>query len=182
MSDIQAQKILYLSDHVDISLIKFIHDGPFTTIDLLRPSLDESDFYKKLKGMARRTRGFQVYFKNNLPEKYRNYHNNHRVSDFLLVAEIGFSISLERDDSVFLPLASHGYWPHEPSMKSFFLATGPLLLNFSMNKENSILKKSSKEIRNEFSNLDVYPFLNHLLGCTGLPGNYSDFLIRELIR
>jgi predicted AlkP superfamily pyrophosphatase or phosphodiesterase len=179
-------KFIYLSDYMDVSSqVTFIHDGPFTMLSI-NSSVDAIQFYRKLCQIGKKTGAFKAFTKNNLPVNYQHYRDNSRISDFILVSHIGYYIISEKSPEScqfsqvescqyyndncqdnWLPKASHGYWPHEPSMTAFFLALGPQI------KPAATLPS--------FSSLDIYPFLCRLLNMPPLHHNGTNYLISELL-
>lgn len=167
---VDIQKTIYLSDYMDVKDIDFFHEGPFTMIRISQGS-SYDHFHESLLNVSIESGGFFVYPKLALPRKYRHYASSKRVADFLLVCKVGYYLSIYRDMNPYIPVASHGYWPTEESMKSFFLIRSPKIL-----KRHQL----STPLR-EFSSVEIYPFVLNLMGCKGLPGNWTNYLSDALL-
>lgn len=98
-----------------------------------------------------------VYKKENIPEKY-HYKRNRRVPPILAVADLGWSIALNRSIKV-TNGGNHGYSNEYSDMHPFFIARGPAF------------KKGY--ISEPFKNVDIYPLMCHILGIDPAPNNGS---------
>jgi len=103
--------------------------------------------YKKLKAVAR---DYDVYLATNTPKRwhYRKKDDRyHRIGDILLVPNLpkGFSFSGRK-----ISYGEHGFDNSLPEMQATFYAWGPAF------KEHYVI--------NNFSNINIYPLIAHILG------------------
>ena len=93
-----------------------------------------------------------VYLKEDIPKQY-HYHFNRRIGPILAVADEGWEITLNINET-YKPLGDHGYNNSLPDMQPIFIAMGPAFKNGT---------KVS-----QFNNVDIYPLMCHVLNI--LPG------------
>ena len=112
----------------------------------------ENDIYNRLKEVSDKYGQFKVYKKKDIPSEFY-YRNNRRIAPIVIVAEEGWTFTEDLDDKhikTYLK-GAHGYNNSLPSMRPFFLATGPYF-------------KSDYIYTTEFENIDIYPLMCLLLG------------------
>ena len=124
--------------------------------DLVRP------LYRRLKRARANLPRFEVYLKENLPDRW-HYKNNERVAPVVMVAHPGWQIALYRHifTTSFLEDMNglHGYDNAFDEMRASFFAMGPAF------KSNVTL--------DSFENVNVYSLLAHLAGIKPRPNNGS---------
>jgi alkaline phosphatase D len=114
---------------------------------------DRTRVYNQLKKASSQ---FVVYRRKNVPAEL-NYNQNPREGDPVVIATGPYAIlahapSADRPDSG-PPAGAHGYDPHKvPEMKASFFAAGPDIV-----KGKTIAP---------FENVNLYPWIAHLLGLT----------------
>lgn len=156
MIDLSEEKIIELDKIVNMDNIERIIWGPLTMIQ--PKSGKETEIYEALKAQEE---NFHVYKKENIPERY-HIKNSRRVSDIVLVAELGYTILDSKNREQFiesLPRGTHGYDPNEKAMHAFFLAHG------SAFKQDTTVEA--------FQSIHLYELMNHLMGTEPAPNDGS---------
>ncbi|XP_063446163.1 bis(5'-adenosyl)-triphosphatase enpp4-like [Mytilus trossulus] len=160
-----ANKVVDITDHVDMSKIQFtVDNGPIMQI---QPSLGQiDDVVQSFQNVSH----ISVFKKEEIPDHW-HYRNNRRIMPVFLLAEEGWSITTnKRKAALYHGKGAHGYDNRLNSMKPIFLARGPNI------KENYIT--------NTFRSIDIYPMVCHLLGIQPAPNNgsltaTSSFLVKS---
>lgn len=123
------------------------------------------DFAPIEKRMQKQHLHMQCWDKTQIPKRF-HYGSNPRVPKLVCLADVGWRITtrknLARDRREHKSLqGDHGYDNIAPTMQALFVAQGP-----AFRRGASV---------DQFSNLDVYPLMAHLLGIKPQPndGNYD---------
>jgi predicted AlkP superfamily pyrophosphatase or phosphodiesterase len=165
MIDLSEDKIIELDKIVDMNDIERIIRGPLTMIQ--PKSGKESEIYDALKAQEG---SYRVYRKDNIPDRY-HLKNNRRVSDIVLIANLGYTVLDSEDKQQFiesLPRATHGYDPNEKAMHAFFLAHGPAF------KQDTTVEA--------FQSIHLYELMNELMGTEPAPNDGSLDSVRVLLK
>ena len=90
----------------------------------------------------------KIWERDSIPKRY-HYGKNPRISDILIEADLGYSVSWAGDRERFSG-GTHGYDNQYPDMQGIFYAFGPAF------------KKGYHQPA--FMNIDLYPLIAHILG------------------
>lgn len=106
---------------------------------------------KALEAAERQVGHFIAYRKEKMPERL-HYRHHHRIQDYVLVAEEGWSLHPTRKEADLERhhRGQHGYDNLAPSMRPLFMAMGPSF-------------KKGHLHPNRFNNVDLYPLMLRLL-------------------
>ncbi|XP_066603258.1 ectonucleotide pyrophosphatase/phosphodiesterase family member 5-like isoform X2 [Prorops nasuta] len=184
--ELEDVNVIYLSDHgmstvsmnTIINLTKYINESDYVWFGLatarhIYPNHGKEELiYKNLKAAANQTRQFQVYKKEEIPERFR-YSDNPRIGPIFIVAELGhvfndfyheidyykkhWNITVTNTTEFGL----HGYSNDVKDMHPFFFAKGPAFIS---------------ECKVEpFNNTDLFPLFCKILelDCPVVNGTYS---------
>ncbi|GAB1605422.1 bis(5'-adenosyl)-triphosphatase enpp4-like [Argonauta hians] len=106
----------------------------------------------------------QVFTKDTIPEAV-HYRNNRRIQPLILVPDEGYTLNTSQYYNH--RSGEHGYNNTFLDMHPFFMASGPdLRVNFSVDM---------------FENVDLYPFMCHLLGLEPSPNNGTLNIVRSFL-
>lgn len=165
MIDLSEEKIIELDKIVNMDHIERIIWGPLTMIQ--PKSGKEAEIYETLKAQEE---FYRVYKKENIPDRY-HLKNSRRVSDIVLIADLGYTILDSKNREQFiksLPRGTHGYDPNEKAMHAFFLARG------SAFKQDTTVEA--------FQNIHLYELMNHLMGTEPAPNDGSLDSVRVILK
>lgn len=165
MIDLSEEKIIELDKIVNMDSIERIIWGPLTMIQ--PKSEKEAETYEALKA---KEGPYRVYRKENIPDRY-HIKNSRRVSDIVLIAELGYTIMDSKNKEQFiesLPRSTHGYDPNEKAMYAFFLAQG------SAFKQDTTVQA--------FQSIHLYELMNDLMGTEPAPNDGSLDSVRVLLK
>ena len=165
MVNLSADKTIELNRLVNMQDIKRTIWGPLTMIQPKEGKVDK--VYRALK---EKEKHYRVYKKEDLPERY-HLKDHRRVSDILMIADLGYVILETKDKEPFLeslPQATHGYDNQEKAMRALFLARGPAF-------------KKGKNVP-PFQNIHIYELLNHLMESEPAPNDGSLDSVRVLLQ
>lgn len=164
MVDLSADKLIQLDRLIDMQDVERTIWGPLT---MIQPKEGQADkIYNALKAKEEH---YRVYKKEELPERY-HLKEHRRVSDILLVAELGYTVLQSEDRDQFinsLPAATHGYDNAEEAMQALFIARGPAF-------------REGAEV-GSFQNIHVYELMNHLKGTAPAANDGSLDSVRVLL-
>jgi alkaline phosphatase D len=139
-----------------INLDNFADLADFETAGSLLYGKTEEDAARVYNQLKKASSQFVVYRRKDVPGEL-NFRDNPREGDPVVIATGPFLIRAHvppagKQEST-LPLGMHGYDPHKmPEMKASFYAAGPDIL-------------PGRTVR-PFENVNLYPWLAHLLGLT----------------
>ncbi|MEK7818759.1 MAG: alkaline phosphatase family protein [Bacteroidota bacterium] len=146
MTEVSLNKIIEVEKYLDEKNYLIQWNGP---IMMINPPKEKVKSVSKI--LKDSLKNCNVYLKNEIPTKY-NFSKNEMISEILIVANLGWSLSkksLTKRDSSYFGGGNHGYDNHELEMHGIFVAEGPSFKNNF---------KSGK-----ISNLDIYPLLCRIL-------------------
>nr|XP_018905817.1 PREDICTED: ectonucleotide pyrophosphatase/phosphodiesterase family member 5-like [Bemisia tabaci] len=160
------EQLIDLGYHVDMSALTWAGCSPILQIQPHKGR--EEEVFQNLTQAAESTNAFQVYRKEEIPEKW-NYKRNNRTADLLALATVGYAFQgrikyIDEDwktqfyNVTLKPgqtFGVHGYSNEEPSMRAFFLAWGPLIKE-DFNPE-------------PFDNVDIQPLISCMLQLPPMP-------------
>ena len=163
MHNVSRERVVRLDSFIDIDRVRWISGSPSVTLNI-DPSY-RMQAYQELRKAQENGAPFNVYLKQDIPERFR-YKNHDRTPDLLLLANLGYTITTtDRLDSRpnFPSGGAHGYDPTHPEMHAIFMAIGPDIV------PGSVLPP--------FEVVHVYELLTHLLGIAPAPndGNLETF-------
>ncbi|GAA5521708.1 ectonucleotide pyrophosphatase/phosphodiesterase [Aliifodinibius salicampi] len=165
MIDLSEEKIIDLDKIVNMDDIERIIWGPLTMIQ--PESGKETEIFEALKAQEE---FYRVYKKENIPDRY-HIKNSRRVSDIVLIADLGYTILDSKNREQFiksLPRGTHGYDPNKKAMHAFFLAHGP-----AFKKDTTV---------EAFQNIHLYELMNELMGTEPAPNDGSLDSVRVLLK
>lgn len=167
--------LIVTSDHGMTPVSKFINIHDFVSVDnenfLGGPVgmiyTDSEDQKNSLLNVLTKQSHFASYTKESVPD-YLNFKNNPRIGDIVLIAKPPYTLinSAAKKEDLTKAEGTHGYDPYRyTDMGGIFYVEGP-----------SIAKGTSVA---EVENINVYPFVAHLLGLdilTPIDGNLEKLL------
>ncbi len=165
MTDLAADKVIRLDKIIDMHDTERVIWGPMT---MIQP--EENKTEEVFRALKSNEQNYEVYKKEELPERY-HLKNNRRVSDIIMVADLGYTILDKEYEQEFvesLPRATHGYDNSEKAMQALFLAHGPAF------KEGAFV--------GTFQNIHLYELLNHLMGTKPAPNDGSLDSVKILLK
>ncbi len=139
---------------LDADTYRFVSNGAHGHV-YVEDEEDKSEIYKVLQSRADH---FRVYLKEDFPEEWHYQHD--RIGDILFTMEPGYYISArgrrERQIANGGVTGQHGFDPYvTPEMGAIFYAQGPNI-------------KAGTQLE-PFENVNVYPFVAHILGIKEYP-------------
>lgn len=165
MVDLAADKTIRLDNIIDLDDTERVIWGPMT---MIQPKEDRKEkVYQALKSAEEQ---YKVYKKEELPERY-HLKNHRRVTDIVMVADLGYTILDEEYEQQFvesLPGATHGYDNNEKAMQALFIAHGPAF-------------KQGEKVE-AFQNIHIYELINHLMDTEPAPNDGSLDSVRVLLK
>lgn len=176
-----TQPHLIISDHgVNLNQLSSFADGGGTLLKIFpRNFTAEFELVEKLSQIANQTRGFTLYRRHDMPNRW-HYKNNERIGQLIIVANEGQLVFNNRDWIDDLK-GEHGFDNNLDSMKPLFAATGPSF-------QRKVIHESFDQV-NVFSlfchlmnitapknNGSLTPFLNYLRDQTNSEKNYYDYM------
>lgn len=167
MASQSADRLIVLDEIIDLEDTERVIWDPVTWIQP-REGRGET-LYEELRAAAEEG-PFRIYRKDSLPGRFHLY-DHPRVTDLVLVAEPGYTVlrsDWKGDFLASLPRATHGYDPAAPSMRAFFLASGPAF--------------RSDTTVDEFGIVHLYELMNRVLGTEPAPNDGSPDSVRVLLK
>jgi predicted AlkP superfamily pyrophosphatase or phosphodiesterase len=165
MVEVTADKIIRLDNIIDMDQVERTIWGALTMIQPVDGQTEQ--LYQSLKAEAEH---YDVYKKADIPERY-HLKNSRRVSDIVMIADLGYTILDEDYEDDFiesLPRGSHGYDNQQKAMQSIFMARGPAF--------------HSGASVDAFQNVHIYELLNELMGTTPAPNDGSLDSVKVLLK
>ncbi|TYP93977.1 ectonucleotide pyrophosphatase/phosphodiesterase family member 5 [Fodinibius salinus] len=160
-----ADKTIRLDNIINMNNTERVNWGPVT---MIWPKQGQKQkLYQSLKSAEH---NYRVYKKENLPERY-HLKNHRRVSDIVMVADLGYTILDEQYEQDFLqslPRATHGYDNKQKSMQGIFIARGPAF-------------KKSADV-DAFQSIHIYELLNHVMNINPAPNDGSLDSVKVLLK
>jgi predicted AlkP superfamily pyrophosphatase or phosphodiesterase len=155
-------KVIFISDYIDIKLIKVIDNAPMTFV-YPHDSANTDSILQKLSDAALKNTHFQVWAKESAPPSYHYLHSD-RIGPITILASLGWFVILDRKsyDPKAPPfnIGVHGYDPVYDEMHAVFIAHGP-----------AFPPGPKWSDQRPFHNVDIYNMLTGALGINGKPNN-----------
>lgn len=165
MTELSADKLIELDRIIDMDDIERRIWGALT---MLQPKEGMTQqVYQALKSQADH---YDVYRKEDIPERY-HLKNSRRVSDIIMVADLGYTIVTSDYKEQFiesLPRGAHGYDNNKKTMQALFMAHGP---DF----------KSGATV-GAFQNVHLYELMNHLMDTKPAPNDGTLDSVKVLLK
>jgi len=143
MTNVDSKKSIALKQMLLGFNYYFNGHGPVTGL-VARRKKDIPNIYKLLK---KNEKGYDVYYKNDLPVAY-HFSQNRRIGDIVVVAKPGFWLKLSPYGRT--TRGAHGYDNHVLDMHGIFMAMGPA---FKAGYKTGMVH-----------NIDIYPMLCKIFG------------------
>ncbi|KAM0802327.1 alkaline-phosphatase-like protein [Usnea florida] len=166
MATTSTDRLIQLDDLIDLDLVEHIDGWPLYG---LRPKdpIDLRGLYDRLLIESQKNGNFDVYLKENMPERY-HFSNNDRIAPLWVIPNTGWAIVHKEDFDVkaakakgetYHPKGLHGYDHENSLMRAIFVARGPAFPHLP----NSRLEN--------FQNTEVYNIVCDSLGLEPKPNN-----------
>ncbi|ORX97843.1 Phosphodiest-domain-containing protein [Basidiobolus meristosporus CBS 931.73] len=163
MAQTSSQKLVYLDDLIDMSLLKGIYVHPLAGLVPKNPT-DTQRIYKKLK-RASRGEHWDVYLREDIPRRF-HYSTNQRIPPIVCIPEVGWSFTTHKEydpsNGPFHPFGMHGFDNLAPEMQASFVAHGP-----------AFRKSYGKRIPG-FPNVELYGILAKVLNLNPARNNGTE--------
>lgn len=146
MSALSKDRLVILDDLIDVQDVDIISFSPAVQMNVKEGKLDE--VYSSLKANENH---YKVYKRKDIPDRY-HLKNHRRVSQLLMVADRGYTISTKSyvDSRPNYPSGgTHGFDNNDPEMHAIFIGSGPGF------------KKGLKV--KAFENIHIYELIAYLL-------------------
>ena len=132
MATTSTDRLIQLDDLIDLNLVEHIDGWPLYG---LRPKdpIDLRGLYDRLLVESQSSGNFEVYLKENMPERY-HFSENDRIAPLWVIPNTGWAIVHKEDFDVkeakakgetYHPKGLHGYDHEHPLMRAIFVARGP---------------------------------------------------------
>lgn len=164
MQNISRDRVITLDSYMDLEKVLMIGGSPVATMNI--EAVYRAEVYNTLKNAQEEGAPFQVFLKEELPERLHN-RKHPRTPDLTIIADLGYSLTTTQQLSSnpnYPSGGNHGYDPQHAEMHAVFVAIGP---DFA---PNSHLEA--------FESIHVYSLLAHLLGLNPAP-NDGDLMTFE---
>ncbi|MFT4091685.1 MAG: ectonucleotide pyrophosphatase/phosphodiesterase [Asticcacaulis sp.] len=162
MSPTAAERGVFLDELIPADSYRFVTLGPVAMLN----AVDGRDA-EVAAGLLKEHEHMQCWRKGELPERLQ-FGTHIRVPAFVCMAEARWLIAQNRTKGVGYTGGAHGYDPESPDMASSFIAAGPGI------RQGVALST--------FDNVDVYPFVMHLLKLKPEPNDGSLKALEPAIR
>lgn len=166
MATTSTDRLIQLDDLIDLDLVEHIDGWPLYGLRPKNP-IDLRGLYDRLLVESQSSGNFEVYLKENMPERY-HFSNNDRIAPLWVIPNTGWAIVHKEDFDVkkakakgetYNPKGLHGYDHEHPLMRAIFVARGPAFPH----KPNSKLEN--------FQNTEVYNIVCDSMGIEPKPNN-----------
>jgi predicted AlkP superfamily pyrophosphatase or phosphodiesterase len=162
MSPTSPERLIALDDYIRLGDVTVVDWSPVGAV-VPQPGRLE-DVYRALRGAHPH---LHVYRKGEVPARYR-FGTHPRVTDLVLIADDGWTITTRDRFATFRAGGTHGYDQTLPSMRALFLAAGPAF-------RQGVVVPS-------FSNIHVYELMADILGLRPAPNDGSLDSVRMMLR
>lgn len=162
MSATSRDRLIALDDYVSMDDVTVVDWSPVGAVNAKPGRLDA--VYAALRDAHP---NLHVYHKANVPPRYR-FGTHARVTDLVLIADDGWSITTRDRFETFRAGGTHGYDATLPSMRALFVASGPAF-------KNDLVVPS-------FSNIHVYELMTHILDLKPAPNDGSLDSVRVMLK
>ncbi|KAK9761792.1 hypothetical protein K7432_013053 [Basidiobolus ranarum] len=163
MAQTSSNKLVYLDDLVDMSLLKGIYVHPLAGLVPKNPK-DIHRIYKDLK-KASQGEHWDVYLREDVPRRF-HYSTNQRIPPIVCIPDVGWSFTTHKEydpsNGPFHPFGMHGYDNLAPEMQASFVAHGP-----------AFRKSNGKRIPG-FPNVELYGILANVLNLEPATNNGTE--------
>ena len=132
MATTSYERLIQLEDIVDVSLIEHYDGWPHYGLRLKNDD-HLMAIHERLVQEASQRDGFDVYLKENMPERW-HFQNNDRIAPIWIISHTGWAVVTKDEYDVtagqvsqtpYDPAGIHGYDNDDPLMRSIFIARGP---------------------------------------------------------
>ena len=132
MATTSTDRLIQLDDLIDLDLVEHIDGWPLYGLRPRDP-IDLRGLYDRLLVESQSNGNFEVYLKENMPERY-HFSNNDRIAPLWVIPNTGWAIVHKEDFDVkeakakgetYNPKGLHGYDHEHPLMRAIFVARGP---------------------------------------------------------
>ena len=166
MTAVSPDRTIALSDLIDLDTVQVDFTGALAGLHPLKGSAADL-----VKTLAAKQKSFQVYRREDLPERF-HFRAHRRIPPVILLADEGWTI-IRTPRSVkamagFFQRGAHGFDPALPSMAGIFLAWGP-----AFRKSTSLPP---------FANIQVYNLICEILGLSSAPNDGNTELAPKILR
>jgi predicted AlkP superfamily pyrophosphatase or phosphodiesterase len=162
MAPTSRDRLIALDDYIALDDVTVVDWSP---VGAVSPKSGKSEsVYRALRGAHPR---LQVYRSDEVPARYR-FGTHPRVTELVLIADEGWTITTRDRFATFRPGGTHGYDQDLPSMRALFVASGPAF------RRSAVVPA--------FSNIHVYELMTHILGLRPAPNDGSLDSVRVLLR
>jgi predicted AlkP superfamily pyrophosphatase or phosphodiesterase len=162
MSPTSRDRLIALDDYISLDDVNVVDWSPVGAVTP-KPGKSEA-VYRALRDAHPH---LHVYRKHEVPAQYR-FGTHPRVTELVLIADDGWTITSRDRFEGFRPGGSHGYDQATPSMRALFVASGPGF------RRGAVVPS--------FSNIHVYELMAHLLGLRPAPNDGSLDSVRAVLR
>lgn len=146
MSQLSAERIIYLEDYIDVAAITLVDSSP--NMGVISNTLTSEQIYERLSGKHPR---LKVYRKAEIPARLQ-YGTHPRIAPIFIMVDDGWTIIPRRTGTPYSRFGNHGYDNQAESMQGLFVAAGPAL------KRGARLER--------FRSIDVYELMCRILRVT----------------
>lgn len=132
MATTSTDRLIQLDDLIDLDLVEHIDGWPLYGLRPRDP-IDLRGLYDRLLVESQSSGNFEVYLKENMPERY-HFSKNERIAPLWVIPNTGWAIVHKEDFDVkeakakgetYSPKGLHGYDHEHPLMRAIFVARGP---------------------------------------------------------
>ena len=163
MTDLSTNRVIALSDYVDLSTVQVDTWG---AVAGLRPLTGSPDVL--YAAFAGKENHFKVYRREDMPYRF-HYRDNPRIPPVVLIADEGWYINKQPlQPGRNFESATHGFDNELPSMGATFIAYGPAF------KKHVTLPPTP--------NVDIYNLLCATLGLTAATNDGDDTLVKGVLK
>lgn len=162
MSATSPERLIALDDYVTMDDLTVVDWTPVGAVTPKPGKLDA--VYAALRGAHPH---LHVYRRGEVPGQYR-FGTHPRVTDLVLIADDGWTITTRDRFASFRAGGTHGYDQTLPSMRAVFLAAGPAF------RQGATVPA--------FSNIHVYALMADILGVRPAPNDGSRDSVRVMLR
>lgn len=162
MSPTSPDRLIALDDYITMRDVTVVDWTPVGAVTVQPGRLD--DVYRALRTAHPH---LHVYRKGEVPAHYR-FGTHQRVTDLVLIADDGWTITARDRFASFRAGGTHGYDQTLPSMRALFLAAGPAF------RRGATVPP--------FSNIHVYDLMATILGLTPAPNDGSVDSVRVMLK
>lgn len=162
MSATSPDRLIALDDYISLDDVTVVDWTPVGAVTPKPGKLDA--VYQALRDAHPH---LHVYRKEDVPAHYR-FGKHPRVTDLVLIADDGWTITSRDRFATFQAGGTHGYDQVLPSMRALFVASGPAF--------------GRGRVVPSFSNIHVYELMTHILGLVPAPNSGSLDSVRAVLR